>query len=191
MANARSAAVDRSVPRPAAPPARRAFRDNPRLILAGIAVLVAALIGILVLADRDWTHPQGGGTGVNLLGHVSRWLAWGHRVSIVACGYPGARAEERLGPLTIRRLGGRSTVFPRAIWSGWRGPDSTRVELRTEETTMSSKIHHSGPGAGAPLAMPDGVHTVKAGAVHTGGGYEVFEVEAPRAPMAVTRMGRS
>jgi two-component system nitrogen regulation sensor histidine kinase NtrY len=31
---------------------RRPFRDNPRLILAGIAVLVIALIGILVVAER-------------------------------------------------------------------------------------------------------------------------------------------
>ncbi len=37
------------VPRP---PVRRPFRDNPRLILAGIAVLLAALIVILVLANR-------------------------------------------------------------------------------------------------------------------------------------------
>ncbi|WP_116110152.1 cupin domain-containing protein [Amycolatopsis ruanii] len=47
---------------------------------------------------------------------------------------------------------------------------------------MTGKIHLTGPGAGVPLAMPDGVHTVKAGAEHTGGVYEVFEVEAPRAP---------
>lgn len=32
--------------------ARRPFRDNPRLILAGIAVLLAALVGFLMLADR-------------------------------------------------------------------------------------------------------------------------------------------
>jgi two-component system nitrogen regulation sensor histidine kinase NtrY len=31
---------------------RRPFRDNPRLILAGIGVLVAALVAILALADR-------------------------------------------------------------------------------------------------------------------------------------------
>jgi two-component system nitrogen regulation sensor histidine kinase NtrY len=31
---------------------RRPFRDNPRLILAGIAVLLAALVAILVLANR-------------------------------------------------------------------------------------------------------------------------------------------
>jgi two-component system nitrogen regulation sensor histidine kinase NtrY len=31
---------------------RRPFRDNPRLILAGILVLVAALVGLVLLADR-------------------------------------------------------------------------------------------------------------------------------------------
>src|SRR5687768_15337178 len=36
----------------AAAPLRRPFRDNPRLILAGIAILVGALVGILVVAER-------------------------------------------------------------------------------------------------------------------------------------------
>lgn len=46
--------ASRPVVRPAASAslARRPFRDNPRLILAGIAVLVAALLGILYLAER-------------------------------------------------------------------------------------------------------------------------------------------
>jgi hypothetical protein len=39
---------------------------------------MAAARHILVLADRDWTHPQAGGTGTVLHGHVSRWLAEGH-----------------------------------------------------------------------------------------------------------------
>jgi glycosyltransferase involved in cell wall biosynthesis/O-antigen/teichoic acid export membrane protein len=84
---------------------------------------------ILVLTDRDWTHPQGGGTGTNLYGQVSRWLAWGHRVSVVACSYPGADPVERVDRLTIHRVGGRSTVFPRAIWKQWRGlvPDADVV----------------------------------------------------------------
>jgi glycosyltransferase involved in cell wall biosynthesis/O-antigen/teichoic acid export membrane protein len=76
---------------------------------------------ILVLSDRDWTHPQGGGTGTNLYGQVSRWIAWGHRVTVVACSYPGAAPVEELGPLTMIRVGGRSTVFPRVIWRGLRG----------------------------------------------------------------------
>ncbi len=84
---------------------------------------------ILVLTDRDWTHPQGGGTGTNLFGQISRWLAWGHRVTVVASSYPGAQTEERIGDLTIHRMGGRGTVFPRAIWKLRRGlvPDADVV----------------------------------------------------------------
>jgi glycosyltransferase involved in cell wall biosynthesis/O-antigen/teichoic acid export membrane protein len=88
-----------------------------------------APLHILVLSDRDWTHPQAGGTGTNLRGQVSRWLEWGHRVTVVACSYPGATPLERDGSLTIHRIGGRSTVFPRAIWKLWRGlvPDADVV----------------------------------------------------------------
>jgi len=39
-------------PAPPPPPVKRPFRDNPRLILAGIAVLLTALVAILVLANR-------------------------------------------------------------------------------------------------------------------------------------------
>ena len=77
---------------------------------------------ILILTDRDWTHPQGGGTGTNLFGHVARWVAWGHRVTVVAGSYPGAPAVERPAPnLEIHRMGSRLTVFPRAAWAVQRG----------------------------------------------------------------------
>ena len=77
---------------------------------------------ILILTDRDWTHPQGGGTGTNLYGQVARWLAWGHRVTVIAGDYPGAAPVERLGDgLTIHRMGTRLTVFPRAAWAVFRG----------------------------------------------------------------------
>src|SRR3954452_15166945 len=77
---------------------------------------------ILVLTARDWTHPQGGGTGTNLYGQVSRWVAWGHRVTVVAGDYPGAAAREDLAPdLTVHRMGTRLTVFPRAAWAVRRG----------------------------------------------------------------------
>ena len=111
---------------------------------------------ILVLTDRDWTHPQGGGTGANLYGQVSRWLAWGHRVSIIACSYPGAKSFERIDSLEIHRVGGRSTVFPRAILRQWRGlvPDAdvalevlngitflTPVWMLTPRVTLVHHIH--------------------------------------------------
>ena len=47
---------------------------------------------ILILSDRDWTHPQAGGTGTSLLSQVRRWVAWGHRVSVISCSYPGPPA---------------------------------------------------------------------------------------------------
>src|SRR5262245_21999862 len=43
----------RSLPRAASPPARRPLRDNPRLILAGMMLLLAALAGIVALANRS------------------------------------------------------------------------------------------------------------------------------------------
>ena len=77
---------------------------------------------ILVLADRDWTHPQTGGNGANLWAHISRWVAWGNRVTVVAGMYPGAKPVERFAPnLLVYRMGGRATVFPRAIWKVMRG----------------------------------------------------------------------
>jgi len=77
---------------------------------------------ILLLTDRDWTHPQGGGTGTNLYGQVSRWIAWGHRVTVVAGSHPGAAAVEQLAPnLELHRMGGRMTVFPRAAWAVLHG----------------------------------------------------------------------
>ncbi|HEU0018903.1 MAG TPA: glycosyltransferase [Thermoleophilaceae bacterium] len=111
---------------------------------------------ILVLADRDWTHPQGGGSGANLREQALRWVAAGNRVTIVCCSYPGAVALERDGALTIHRVGGRSTVFPHAIWRQWRGlvPDAdvvleivngitflTPLWLRTPRVVLVHHIH--------------------------------------------------
>jgi glycosyltransferase involved in cell wall biosynthesis/O-antigen/teichoic acid export membrane protein len=111
---------------------------------------------ILILADRDWTHPQAGGTGTNLRAQVTRWLEWGHSVTMIACSYPSAEALERDGLLTIHRMGGRSTVFPRAIWKQWRGlvPDAdvvlevmngisflTPLWLRTPRVLFIQHIH--------------------------------------------------
>lgn len=77
---------------------------------------------ILLLTDRDWTHPQGGGTGTNLFGQVSRWLAWGHTITVIAGDYRGAMKVEQIAPgLTVHRMGSRMTVFQRAAWATFRG----------------------------------------------------------------------
>jgi glycosyltransferase involved in cell wall biosynthesis/O-antigen/teichoic acid export membrane protein len=77
---------------------------------------------ILILTDRDWTHPQAGGTGTHLYGLVSRWLAWGHKVTVIAGDHPGAAPTEDPAPnLTLHHAGSRLTVFPRAAWLVKRG----------------------------------------------------------------------
>jgi glycosyltransferase involved in cell wall biosynthesis len=112
---------------------------------------------VLVMTDRDWTHPQGGGTGTNLYGQIARWVAWGHRVSVIACSYPGAKSFERFGDsIEVHRRGGRSTVFPRAILAQWRGlvPDAdvvlevvngitflTPLWLRKPRVTLVHHVH--------------------------------------------------
>jgi glycosyltransferase involved in cell wall biosynthesis len=79
-------------------------------------------LNILVLADRDWTHPQGGGTGANVYANIARWAEWGHRVTLVAGEYPGCLPIERVAPnLVVHRMGGRSSVFLRASWAVARG----------------------------------------------------------------------
>jgi len=84
---------------------------------------------VLLLTDRDWTHPQGGGTGTNLYGQVARWLAWGHRVTVIAGDYPGAAKVEHLSDqLTIHRMASVSPGRPpagtvavgRGKWPTWR-----------------------------------------------------------------------
>jgi glycosyltransferase involved in cell wall biosynthesis len=70
---------------------------------------------ILILVDRDWTHPQAGGTGANLRAHVKYFTQWGHRVTVMAGSYPGAVPYEREGPVTVYRKGGRKSVFPHTI----------------------------------------------------------------------------
>jgi glycosyltransferase involved in cell wall biosynthesis len=77
---------------------------------------------ILVLADRCWSHPQGGGTGANLLAQVTRWARDGHHVTVIAGDYPGAPRREQVNDrLVVHRMGGRATVFPKAVWAVLRG----------------------------------------------------------------------
>jgi glycosyltransferase involved in cell wall biosynthesis len=81
-----------------------------------------APLRILVLADRDWTHPQGGGTGENVYANVVRWARWGNEVTVVAGSYPGCAPVELIEPnLVVHRMGGRGSVFPRSAWAVIRG----------------------------------------------------------------------
>jgi glycosyltransferase involved in cell wall biosynthesis len=77
---------------------------------------------VLVLADRDWKHNDTGGNGANLWAQISRWVAAGTRVTVLAGQYPGGEPVERFGPnLVVHRMGTRATVFPRAALAVLRG----------------------------------------------------------------------
>lgn len=76
---------------------------------------------ILILTDRDWEHPQTGGTGVHLTGSIDHWLDWGHQVTVVAGGYEGAAGHESDGALTVHRFGDRVTVLPHTLARGLAG----------------------------------------------------------------------
>ena len=47
---------------------------------------------------------------------------------------------------------------------------------------MTEQVQYTAAGDGIELNAPDAVLTVKVDAAHTGGAYEVFEVDAPRGP---------
>jgi glycosyltransferase involved in cell wall biosynthesis len=89
---------------------------------AGARVANPNLSGLrlLVLTARDWTHPQGGGSGENLREQSKRWLDWGAEVHIVSGAYARARPSERDGALAITRWGTDTTVFAHAMWHGVR-----------------------------------------------------------------------
>ncbi|GAB2524126.1 cupin domain-containing protein [Nocardiopsis aegyptia] len=53
---------------------------------------------------------------------------------------------------------------------------------------MSARIHFTAPGDGPAMDTVDGVHVEKAGADHTGGAYELFEIDLrPLPPMPPRR----
>ena len=110
-------------------------------------------------ADRSRLDPPpGGGTGANLYGQVSRWLALGHRVSIVAAAYEGSVAHERIGepgdPPRRRALHGvPARDLARYARQAARGRRGARGGQRDHVPVAAVDAHAVGD-AGAPRAPP-------------------------------------
>jgi glycosyltransferase involved in cell wall biosynthesis len=68
-----------------------------------------------VLIWRDAAHPEGGGSETYVESVADELSARGNRVTIFTALYPGAVREERRGPITFIRRGGRFTIYP---WAG-------------------------------------------------------------------------
>lgn len=62
---------------------------------------------LLVLNWQDLTNPQSGGAEVHLHEIFGRLAARGHRVSLLASGYPGAATRETVDGMDVHRVGGR------------------------------------------------------------------------------------
>lgn len=70
---------------------------------------------VAFLTWRDSTHPDGGGSEV-FVEQVARGLVErGHRVTLVCARHGAAPAREDLDGVTLLRMGGRLTVYPRGL----------------------------------------------------------------------------
>ena len=72
---------------------------------------------VLVLNERDPLHPQAGGAEVHVAEISQRLCARGFEITQLACGFPGAPAQERVGGIDVRRLGSLPAYYLRvAPW---------------------------------------------------------------------------
>ena len=70
---------------------------------------------IAFLTWRDTTHPDGGGSEVYVEEVARRLAARGHDVTIVCARHEHAPADEVVAGVRLLRVGGRLTVYPRAL----------------------------------------------------------------------------
>lgn len=73
---------------------------------------------ILALNWRCLRHPQAGGSEINIFEQARRWVKAGHRVTVITADPGRQHAAERvevLDGITVRRMGNRLTVYPRAL----------------------------------------------------------------------------
>ena len=70
---------------------------------------------VAILSWRDTGHPDGGGSEVFIESVGRELVTRGHSVTIVCARYPGATPRETRDGMELVRLGGRLSVYPRAL----------------------------------------------------------------------------
>jgi glycosyltransferase involved in cell wall biosynthesis len=73
---------------------------------------------ILALNWRCLSHPQAGGSEVNIFEQARRWVKSGHQVTIITADPGREYAPDRVDDvdgIIVRRMGNRLTVYPRAL----------------------------------------------------------------------------
>jgi glycosyltransferase involved in cell wall biosynthesis len=69
---------------------------------------------ILVVNWQDRLNPQAGGAETHLHEVFGRLAAWGHEVTLLVSGFPGAPSRESVDGLDVHRVGGRLSFAVRA-----------------------------------------------------------------------------
>jgi glycosyltransferase involved in cell wall biosynthesis len=87
---------------------------------------------VLVLNERDPTHPRAGGAEVHVAEIARRLAARGFAITQYACGHRGAPAVETLAGLTVRRLGPLPVYYPRAVLETARETRRGRFDVVVE-----------------------------------------------------------
>jgi glycosyltransferase involved in cell wall biosynthesis len=70
---------------------------------------LASPLHIVLLDYRDITHPLAGGAEAYFNEIFQRVATYGHRVTLIAAKYRGARSEDRVGHLRVLRTGNKAT----------------------------------------------------------------------------------
>jgi glycosyltransferase involved in cell wall biosynthesis len=66
---------------------------------------------ILIMNWRDISHPKNGGAEVHINEVISRWVDWGHKVTLLCGKYEGCKEYDLIDGIEIIRKGGPFSVY--------------------------------------------------------------------------------
>jgi glycosyltransferase involved in cell wall biosynthesis len=87
---------------------------------------------VLVLNERDPTHPRAGGAEVHVAEIARRLAARGFAITQYACSHRGAPAAETVAGMAVRRLGPLPIYYPRAAFETRRETRRGRFDAVVE-----------------------------------------------------------
>src|SRR5262245_50216630 len=110
--------ADRPPPAPTAPgDAEAGWNVAVRGIAPGAGARKGSAPEVLILAGRDSSHPDGGGSELYIERVAAGLVRLGHEVTLFCGSYAGAVPAERIHGVRVLRRGGRLSVFAHAaVW---------------------------------------------------------------------------